>query len=212
MDTADVEVIERETCYRGVFRMDRMVLRHRRFDGTWTRPLNRELFIRGTAVAVLPYDPVLDEVVMIEQFRCGAFAAARPAWMTEIVAGMVSPGESSEAVAMRETLEETGLVPIALERIAEFMPSPGALMETVVVYCGRIDATAAQGFHGLAAEDEDIRVFRVPAEEALALLGQGRVDTAITLVALQWLALNRTGLRERWASAAMLQGEGLSAG
>ncbi len=198
MDAGDVEVVEREICYRGIFQMERMRMRYRRFDGGWTRVLNRELFVRGTAVAVLPYDPVRDEIVLIEQFRCAAYAAGRHPWMIEIVAGMTDHNEPPEEVARRETAEETGLSLQALEPIAELMPSPGALVESVAIYCGRVDAAQAHGLHGLAAEDEDIRVFTMPAEQALALVAERRIDTSTTLVALQWLALNRASLRARW--------------
>ena len=206
MDASDVELLERQTGYQGVFRLERWRLRHRRFDGGWTRPLVREVFIRGRAAGVLPYDPDRDEVVLIEQFRCGAYAAGRPPWVIEIVAGIIEEGEEPEAVARRETLEETGLTATALEKIAEFMPSPGAMMETTILYCGRIDAARAAGFHGLAEEGEDIRLIRLPAAAALALLEAGRADTAITVVALQWLALHREALRARWCPAAGVAG------
>ena len=199
MTREDVEVIDDLTVYDGIFRVRRYRLRHRRFDGGWTGVLTREIFERGLAVAVLPYDPVRDIVVMIEQFRVGAFAAGRPAWMTEIVAGIVEAGESAEAVAHRELAEESGLAALELRPIATFMPSPGALVESVSVYCARVDSTHAGGLHGVADEGEDIRVRRVPAAEALAELDAGRFDNAITLVALQWLARHREQLRADWS-------------
>lgn len=201
MDSGDVEVLERETGYDGVFRLETLTLRHRRFDGGWTRPLNREIFDRGQAVAVVPYDPVRDEVVMIEQFRAGAFHAGWHPWMLEIVAGIIDEGEAAPDVAVRETHEEIGLSVTTLEHIARFMPSPGAMSETVEMYVGRVDASRAAEAGGVAHEDEDIRVQVMPASEALALLETGRIDTAITLVGLQWLALNREALRRRWLAA-----------
>ena len=201
MTREDVEVIDDLTVYDGIFRVRRYRLRHRRFDGGWTGVLTREVFERGLAVAVLPYDPVRDIVVMIEQFRVGAFAAGRPAWMTEIVAGIVEAGEAEEAVAHRELAEESGLTALDLRPIATFMPSPGALVESVSVYCARVDSTHAGGLHGVADEGEDIRVRRVPAAEALAELDAGHVDNAITLVALQWLARHRERLRADWSDS-----------
>jgi ADP-ribose pyrophosphatase len=201
MDADDVEVLERETGYSGAFRLEKVTLRHRRFDGGWTRPLDREIFDRGQAVAVVPYDPVRDQVVMIEQFRAGAFHAGWQPWMLEIVAGIIDEGEDALEVAVRETREEIGLAVAELEHIARFMPSPGAMSETVEMYVGRVDASAAAEAGGVAHEDEDIRVLVTPADEALALLSSGRIDTAITLVGLQWLALNRAALRARWLSA-----------
>lgn len=202
MKTEDVEVLEREICFQGFFRLDRFRLRHRRFAGGWTAPLHREVFLRGGAVAVLPYDPVLDRVVLIEQFRPGALAAGRPAWMIETVAGLIEPGESPEEVCHRETLEEAGLTLTALERIAEFMPSPGGSSEWVTLYGGRVDAGAAGGIHGNPHEGEDIRVLTLPADDAIALVGSGAIDNAFTIIALQWLALNRAVLRTRWTAVA----------
>ena len=197
-DNNDVDIQERETCYQGFFRMDRLRLRHGRYDGGWTPMLVREVMLRGLAVAVVPYDPVRDEVVLIEQFRPGALVAGEPAWMIEIVAGIAHEDEDPEDVARRESIEETGLAVDRLEPVARFMPSPGGSSEVVQVYVGRVDADGAGGYHGIEDEGEDIRVFRLPATEAFKMLDDGRIDTAITLIGLQWLARNRESLRARW--------------
>ena len=197
---ADVELIERRTEYTGFFRLDRLLLRHRRFDGGWTEPLTRELVLRRPAVALLPYDPVTDRVVLLEQFRLGAWIADHPAWMVEIPAGLIDSGESKEASAARETQEETGLAVSELLPIVEFATSPGGFNEWVSLYCGRVEAPAGGSLHGLATEQEDIRILPMAADEALALLAEGRVQNAITLIALQWFAMNRESLRRRWAS------------
>lgn len=194
----DVEIQDREICYQGFFRMERLRLRHGRFDGGWTPPLVREVLVRGPAVAVLPYDPIRDEVVLIEQFRPGALVAGEPAWMIEIVAGIAEAGEDIEDVARRETLEETGMTVGTLEPVARYMPSPGGSSETVQIYAGQVDAEGAGGFHGLADEGEDIRVFCLPALDAFKMLDDGVLDTSITLIGLLWLARNRDALRDRW--------------
>lgn len=194
----DVEIQDCEICYQGFFRMERLRLRHGRFDGGWTPPLLREVLVRGPAVAVLPYDPIRDEVVLIEQFRPGALVAGEPAWMIEIVAGIAEAGEDIEDVARRETLEETGMTVGKLEPVARYMPSPGGSSETVQIYAGRVDAEGAGGIHGLADEGEDIRVFPLPALDAFKMLDDGVLDTSITLIGLLWLARNRDALRDRW--------------
>lgn len=191
----DVDLQDREICHQAFFRLDRLTLRHRRFDGGWTPPLKREVLMRGPAVAVLPYDPVRDRVVLIEQFRAGDYAAGRGGWMTEIVAGIADPGEMPEEVARREMAEETGLIAGALEFIAEFLPSPGGSSEVVRLYCGQVDASTAGGVHGVDGESEDIRVFTLPAEEALSWLDSGEVDNAVTLIGLLWLGRHRDRLR-----------------
>jgi ADP-ribose pyrophosphatase len=197
---ADVELIDRRTEYAGFFRLDRLQLRHRRFDGSWSDPLVRELVLRRPAVALLPYDPVTDRVVLLEQFRLGAWIANRPGWMIEIPAGLIDAGEAKDHSAMRETQEETGLAVAELLPVGEFATSPGGFDEWVTLFCGRVSAPAETSLHGLASEQEDIRVLPMPATEALALLSAGRIQNAITLIALQWLALNRDSLRRRWAS------------
>lgn len=197
-NNSEVDIQDREICHQGFFRLERLRLRHGRFDGGWTPPLIREVLVRGLAVAVLPYDPIRDEVVLIEQFRCGALVAGEPAWMIEIVAGLAEEGEDAEEVARRETLEETGLTVETLEPVARFMPSPGGSSEMVQVYVGRIDAEGAGGIFGLEDEGEDIRVFGLPAIEAFKMLDDGVLDTSITLIGLHWLARNREALRDRW--------------
>lgn len=196
----DVELIERATVYQGYFRVDRYRLRHSLFVGGMSAPIDREIFERGHAVAVLPYDPVRDEVVLIEQFRVGAYAAGRPAWLLEVVAGIIEPDETREAVARRETQEEAGLRLGRLEPVADVLASPGGTSESVAIFCGETDASRADGIHGLDAEGEDIRVVRMLADDAIANLNKGRIVAAPAVIALQWLALNRQDLRRRWSA------------
>ncbi len=196
----DIDIRAREAVFEGYFRVDRYRLRHRLHEGGWSGEMMREVFERGHVVGVLPYDPVRDEVVLIEQFRIAAHAAGRPAWLTEVVAGIVEPGEGAEEVARRETLEEAGIEVLELLPIADYQSSPGAVSEAVQLFCARVDASEAGGVHGLDHEHEDIRVFTVPVAEALEMVRRpGGVSNAITLIALQWLALNHEDLRGRWA-------------
>lgn len=194
-----VEVETREVCHDGVFRLERYRLRHALFRGGMSAPLTRELFERGHAVAVLPYDPRADAVVLIEQFRVGALQRFGGPWLIEIVAGMIDGQEAPESVARREALEEAGLRLGRLESICRFYVSPGGTSESIQLFCGEVDAAVAGGVHGLAEEGEDIRVFGEPADAALARLDRGEIDSASPVIALQWLALNRARLRREWA-------------
>lgn len=196
----DVEIIESDTPFQGYFRIDRYRLRHRRHDGGWTGEIGREIFERGDAVAVVPYDPVRDEVVLLEQFRIGALAAGKAAWQIEIVAGIVEAGEAPEDVATRETHEESGHELQELIELYHYLVSPGGTSETVRVYCGIVDSSEAGGTHGLDEEEEDIRVFAVSFDEAWQMVEDGRIDNAPSLIGLQWLALNREPLRARSAT------------
>jgi len=198
MKRSDVEIIEKSTAYDGYFRVDRYRLRHKLFAGGWGTEVARELFERGHAVAVLPYDPVRDLVVLVEQFRIGAYAAECDPWLIEIIAGIIDPGETADAVARREAIEEAGLDIGEMVRIADYLASPGGTSETVTLYCGRVDAGNAGGIHGLAAEGEDIRVTTLPFNAIADLLAERRTHNATLLIALQWLMLHRDDLRKRW--------------
>lgn len=202
MDDADVEIVARDTCFQGYFRVDRYRFRHRLHDGGWSGEITRELFERGHAVAVLPYDPIADAVVLIEQFRIGAYAARLPCWQTEIVAGIIDPGEAPEDVARREANEEAGCAIGDLVPVYRYLVSPGGVSESVVLFCGRVDSRGVGGIHGLDHEDEDIRVEVVPWARARALLDGGGIGNAVTIIALQWLALNRDEMRRRWRADA----------
>ncbi len=196
----DVEVVEKATVYKGRFQIDRYRLRHKRHDGNWSETFAREVFERGHAAAVLPYDPVLDRVVLIEQFRPGAYAAGRHPWLIEIVAGIIEPGEPPEEVARREAQEEANVEITAIEKVASFLMTPGACSEAVTFFVGRADSRGAGGVHGLAHEHEDIRVFTVSTDEAAAMLAAGKIENALAIIAIQWLLLNRMQLRDRWGA------------
>ena len=194
-----VSILQKQTAFQGYFRINRYFLRHTLHEGGWSEEIKREVFERGHAAGVLGYDPDRDEVLLIEQFRIGALVANRPAWVTEIVAGIIEEGESPEAVVRREAVEEAGLEVGELIPIADYLVSPGGTSETMALFCGHMDLKAAGGIHGLDHEQEDIRVLPTPRKEALRLLKEGRLNNSMTIIALQWLALNVDDLRKRWA-------------
>ncbi len=198
MSSDHYEIIEKTICYKGFFSIARLRLRYRKYDGEWSDVLTREIFERGHAVAVLPYDPVRDEVVLIEQFRVGAIDFPADPWLVEIVAGIIDEGESAEEVAHREMAEEAGCVIEALEHVCDYLVSPGGATESTALFCGKVDATGVGGIYGLADEGEDIRVSAVSYDEAVAMLGNGRIKSASPIIALQWLMLHRERLRQQW--------------
>lgn len=192
----DVEVLARETVFQGYFRVDRYRLRHRLFAGGWSRPFQRELFERGHAAAVLPYDPRHDRVLLIEQFRIGPYAHGGSPWQIEIVAGILHHGETPAELARREALEEAGcLLQSELLPVAAYYMSPGAVSEHMTLFCALTDLEGAGGIHGVDDEDEDIRVHVPGFDEAMDWLQAGRIQNSPAIIALQWLALNRTRLR-----------------
>lgn len=194
----DWALIRREELYNGFFRLARYRLRHRRFDGEWSALLDREIFERGHAAAVLPYDPQLDRVALIEQFRPGALEANGGPWLLECIAGIIESGETAEDVVRREALEEAGCEIGTLERICCYHVSPGGTTETTTLFAGRAALAGVGGVHGNPEEGEDIRVHVVSAEEAIARADDGRVSNAMGQIALHWLARHRDALRQRW--------------
>lgn len=145
MTNTDVEILEKTMGYEGFFRIERYRLRHRLFNGDWSRPLVREVFERGHAAAVLPYDPILDAVVLIEQFRVGALTAPDGPWLLEIVAGMIETDETAEEVVKRESVEEADCAITDLIPLHDYLVSPGGTTERIALFCGRVDATHAGG-------------------------------------------------------------------
>ncbi len=190
----EVKVLERYAAFQGYFRIDRYLLRHTRHDGTLGAPIRREIFERGHAVAVLPHDPARDRVVLVEQFRPGAFAAGIDPWLIEVIAGIIDPGETPEQVVRREAKEEAGLDLDRLTLIGKVALTPGGSSETLAIYYATADLGSAGGVFGVDAEGEDIKVHTLAVDEALAMLAAGRIANAATIIALQWLALNRAAL------------------
>ncbi|HEY3918913.1 MAG TPA: NUDIX domain-containing protein [Stellaceae bacterium] len=200
MDDDTVKILKRETLHRGFFRLERYRVQHKLYNGGWSAELDREIFERGRTVGVLLYDPDRDALVMIEQFRLPAHLAGFPAWVLEMVAGMVDhAGESEAELARRETQEEAGLAiigePVFIHR---YMPSNGACTEVIDLFCARVDARGAGGIHGLAHENEDIKVVVLSFAEAMRLVRGDEIKNGATLLALYWLALERDRLRRDW--------------
>jgi ADP-ribose pyrophosphatase len=188
-------IVEETALYRGFFSLTRFRLRHTLYRGGWSDIIERELFHRGRCVAVIPYDPITDRVVLIEQFRIGAIKDNRTPWLLEIVAGAIEEGETPEEVAHREADEEAGCVIRELIPIYEFFTTPGGCSEQLSLFCGIVDASDLGGHYGLVEEQEDILVRVVEFSEAINLLEHGEIDSAIPIIALQWLALNRDRLQ-----------------
>ncbi len=196
----EVEILSRERLHEGFYTLERLVLRHRRFDGGWTAPLRRELLRQRDAVAVLPYDPRRDRVLLVEQFRVGALDAPRGPWLLEAPAGLLEPGETVEACARRELAEECGLVAGRIEPALVYRSSPGGTSESVSVLVAEAELPGTGGLFG-ADEGEDIRAHVLAAEEAFALVRRGEIVATTGLVPLLWLELNRPRLRAAWGAA-----------
>lgn len=195
---AKIDIIEKRTVFQGYFRVDSYVLRHGLFNGDWSATMKREVFERGHAAALLPYDPVRQEFMMCEQFRVGAYAGGMNPWQLEIVAGIIEKGESPEAVVRRETEEEAGRTVLDLWPVQRYLASPGGTSESIYLYLGRISAEGAGGVFGVPGEDEHIRVQVLKEEELRRLMDEGELTNAATLIMAQWFFLNRERVRSAW--------------
>jgi len=196
----EFEILDKEILYNGFFRMEKYRLKHTLYAGGWSAEISRELFVRGSAVAVLLYDPHTDQVVLIEQFRAGAIIQPDRAWLVEIVAGGIEEGETAIEVAYRESMEEAGCDIQELIVINEFYTTPGGCSERITLFCGKIDSSQVGGIHGLDHEDEDILVRAVDFKDAYLMLENNEIESAIPIIALQWLALNKDKLQKQWLS------------
>ncbi len=198
LDPASVRVVERRLAYRGFFDFEVVDLQHRRFDGKMTDVISREVLHIPNAAAVLPYDPVTDELLLIEQFRAGTLHHGEGPWLLETVAGLLEPGEEPAATARREIVEEAGVEALRLETIGVYIASPGAVTERTTVFIAEIDSRQAGGVHGLATESEDIKSHVIDRATAFAWLEDGRIVAANAVVALRWLQVHGQDLRRRW--------------
>lgn len=197
----DLELISKRNLYKGFFELVEYRFRHRLFNGEWSGEIRREVFERGNAGVVLPYDPIRDEIVLIEQIRIPAVESSKTPWLLEAVAGMVEPGESTEDVVRREAIEEAGLTLKRCDKMLSYLSSPGGTTERMDVYVGEVDSSLAEGIHGLASENEDIRVHVVSREQGYRWVESGVIDNAATVIAIQWLELHYPQLKQKWITS-----------
>lgn len=191
---SDLQVLSQKTLYKGFFTMEAYTFKHRLFAGGWSEPITREVFERGDAVVVLPYDPKTDQVVLIEQVRMPALGKSNSPWLLELVAGMIPANESAESVAHKELSEESGLQAKQMNYVNSYLASPGGTSERFFFYWAEVDASLATGLHGLDDEHEDIKLHVVSRAEAFKRVVNGEIDNASTVIGLQWLELNYQNL------------------
>ncbi|MBF0460984.1 MAG: NUDIX domain-containing protein [Magnetococcales bacterium] len=193
-----VEILERTKLYQGFVQLEQIRLRHERFDGQMSPAIALETVTREhDSVAILPYDPQTDTVILIRQFRIGAYLAGEAGWCVEIVAGHCTSADIV-ANARREVLEEIGWEVSALQPILHYYPSPNFSNERLHLFLGLIDSTRqARPGGGLCDENEDIQILPLSFTQAMNLVNTGQISTSPTLLSMQWLAQHRGTLRQQ---------------
>jgi len=191
---SDYLIQTREKRFNGFLRVDTIKLKHKLFLGDWSPEINRELLVREEAVGVLLFDPKRDEIVLVRQFRVGLVDKGDSPWLLELVAGMVEAGEELAEVALREVKEESNAEVSKLIKICDYFSSPGISSEKVRLYLGIVASEDMGGFYGLENENEDIEVVVMPYENAISGMKKGHLANAMSIIALQWLELNKSDI------------------
>ncbi len=193
------QIVSRDRVFNGFYKMDKFVFTHDLFTGGTSPEITRELMIRPDAVCVLLFDPVLDQVVLVEQFRIGGLSQDNP-WLLELVAGLIDKDESPEEVGRREAVEEAGIELGRMKQISKYLPSPGGSNEEVYLFIAEVDSSNAGGVFGLEHEGEDIRVAVMSVDDAWHQVQKGRMNNAAGIMAMQWLQLNYDQIKQEWSS------------
>ncbi|XKM13998.1 ADP-ribose diphosphatase [Orbaceae bacterium ac157xtp] len=195
----DVFGLTKSVLYKGFFSLIKYRFQYKKFDGSVSEVIDREIMERGHAVILLAYDPKRDNVVLIEQIRIAAIETEESPWMLELIAGMIDHhGESIEDVARREAMEEAGIEVGRCKSILSYLASPGGVTEKLYIMVGEVDSSTAKGIHGLEEESEDIKVHVVSREQAYQWVENGVINNAASIISLQWLQLNYQKLLKEW--------------
>ena len=183
------KIEKQNTEFNGYFQIVKYWLKTSLFKGGWSNTFTREVFERGHAIGLVPYDKKSNKILLIEQFRPGAMTTPFSPWIVEPIAGIIEEGENIEDVVHREAMEEAGITLTKIKKIYHYLVSPGGTSETLALYVGQCDLSAYKNHQvfGLAEEDEDIKVHIMTLPEAIKKLENGELNNAMAIIALQWL-------------------------
>ncbi len=184
------KIINKKNIYSGFFKMNEVTLKYKKYDGSWSNIVKRELFGGAQVSAVLPYDPIKKKIILIQQFRPGTISKNIHNYLDEIVAGIIDSGENAETTARRECLEETGCAIKKLIPVQGYFPAPGSSESFYHLFVGEIDSFDGERIMGLKTENEDILVKSYNILEVKQKVKNGEIINGLTLIALQWFFLN----------------------
>ena len=184
------KIINKKNIYNGFFKMHEVTLKYQKYDGSWSNIIKRELFGGAQVSAVLPYDPLKKEIVLIQQFRPGTISKNYTNYLNEIVAGIIDPGENPETTAKRECLEETGCEVKKLIPVQGYFPAPGSSESFYHLFLAEIETFVGERIMGLKNENEDILVKSYAINDVKEMLESRQILNGLTIIALQWFFLN----------------------
>tara|TARA_Y100000996_G_C22470567_1_gene621916 strand:- start:479 stop:1060 length:582 start_codon:yes stop_codon:yes gene_type:complete len=187
---SNFKILNFKNIYNGFFKMNEITLKYKKYDGSWSNIVKRELFGGAQVAAVLPYDPIQKEIILIQQFRPGTISKDINNYLDEIVAGIIDPGEKPESTAKRECLEETGCEVKKLIPIQNYFPAPGSSESFYYLFLAEIETFKGKRVMGLKTENEDILVKSYKINEVKDKLKKGEIINGLSLIALQWFFLN----------------------
>lgn len=202
-EDARLDIMSRDEPYAHFFAVEHLRLRHRLYSGEWSQPIERALFIAGDATVVLPWDPIRDRVLLIDQFRpAPATRGDHEPWLYETVAGRIDRGETPEEAARREAVEEAGVTLHELIPGPHHYPSPGALAEMLYLFIGVADLPdGSTGIGGVESEGENIRSHLVSRAELAQMVRRGEIRNGPLLVLALWLELEGARLQARYTAS-----------
>ncbi|MDQ6961640.1 MAG: NUDIX domain-containing protein [Mariprofundaceae bacterium] len=188
-----IYTLSKTSLYQGFFKLDHYHVCHDTFAGGQLQ-VQREHLERGDAAAIVLFDKARDEVLLLEQFRIGPAVRQEPAWLIEVVAGMIDQGETAQQAARREAIEEVGYEPTEIKHLGCYYTTPGGSSEKLDLFLGLVDrAKPVHAGGGMLAEGEDIRHFWLSRTETMLWVQQGKINSGGPMLALL-LAFGSTGL------------------
>lgn len=195
----DVTIHERRRPYSNFFAVEEIVFSHPRFDGTLHPPVLRAVFMAADAVTVLPYDPVRDRVLLVEQVRAAPIARGDAhAWILEPIAGRIEPGHTPEETAHKEAQEEAGLTLKELHLIGDYYSSTGCFSEYLYSFVALADLPdSAAGLGGVLADGEDIRAHLLSRADLLRRVDGNQIPDGPLVLSAYWLDRHLDRLRGR---------------
>ncbi|MBB3952757.1 NUDIX domain-containing protein [Aureimonas jatrophae] len=184
----DFTITNEPRVFDGFRPVDGIEIRHERLAEGEPLEVRREVMRGGRAAVILPYDPALDALVLIRQFRIGAALATPHAAPLELPAGLVDDGEATQDSAARELREETGLEAQAVSELFSMLSSPGLTDERITFFLALVDASNLAGSAGLASEHEDILPLLAPVDALVEAADAGAIENGFLLCATHWFA------------------------